>query len=95
MGRRVILNRPLHIYETGTAVDTSKGTSIGLIAYDARFSALSADIAKSEAIIEQENLFSAAIDTAAVSISANGNTAQSTGKDPAARQVQDLLKVKS
>ncbi len=88
MSRRVVLNRPLHIYETGATVDISKGV---VIAYDSKFLELSGDIAKSEALIEQEIKISASIDTAAVSSSGDPN--QSTGKDPESRQVQELLQV--
>ncbi len=98
MSRRVILNRPLHFYEAVSTVDdTSKGASAQVIAYDARFLALNGDLAKSEALIEQEIKFSAAVDNAVVSLNKDTDRSagpdQSTGKDPAARQVQDLLKV--
>lgn len=95
MSRRVVLNRPLHIYEeTGSAVDISKDNSKGaFITYDSGFLALNGDIARSEALIEQEINISAAIDKAALSVPADQN--QSEGKDPEARHVQELLQVKS
>jgi hypothetical protein len=90
MSRRVVLNRPLHIYETGSTVEISKGA---LIAYDSGFLALNGDIGRSEVLIEQEINFSAAIVNAAASVSADDG--QLMGKDPETRHVQELLQVKS
>jgi hypothetical protein len=96
MSRRVVLNRPLHIYETGSTIDISQGVSTQVITTNAEFLELNEKIARSEALLEQEVKFSVAIDNAAVSasgdLSTSGDLGQ-TGKDPATRQVQELLQV--
>jgi hypothetical protein len=91
------LNRPLHVSEASSVVATGAITGSGaaaatFIENDKEYSTLISSVASVEALIEQFQNIADIADKAAVSGTVAASQS-SVSKDPAARQVEELLKV--